>query len=337
MNRKKLLPLLAVAGFVVLLALVLAVLQFGGQGTKPAGETLCPFGAGEIDRLTYQGNNADVTLLRGSEGNWMLDSDPALPLDQTVVSSLVEEFAGLTAQRRLQDEELAEIPARSETPLMVFEITSGEETWTLTVDQDNEVADIYYVYDGDGNAYTVAQAYLNGLCKTPEDLYAAQSLTEQDAENATALQVGDLQFVQTEDTWTLAEDPTYPLDQSAVKKMVNTLCGLQTRWSITAPEGDAAYGLDAPDVTAALTFADGSTLTVRFGSPVPEDDTRCYLASSEAPGVVYEVDAEHKNAFAVTKASLYEEEATAETAQEGDVVAQYPVGGRDDYADSIEP
>ena len=49
---------------------------------------------------------------------------------------------------------------------------------------------------------------------------------------------------------------------------------------------------------------------------------------------MYEVNADSKLAYAVTKESLYEETATAETAA-SDPVAQYPVGGEDDYADSL--
>ena len=47
-----------------------------------------------------------------------------------------------------------------------------------------------------------------------------------------------------------------------------------------------------------------------------------------------EVNADSKLAYAVTKESLYEETATAETAA-SDPVAQYPIGGEDDYADSL--
>ena len=36
----------------------------------------------------------------------------------------------------------------------------------------------------------------------------------------------------------------------------------------------------------------------------------------------------------MTKESLYDDTATAETATD-DVVAEYPVGGKDDYADSL--
>ena len=95
-----------------------------------------------------------------------------------------------------------------------------------------------------------------------------------------------------------------------------------------------------PDVTAVLTFTDGTSITVRFGNAVAaaadssDGDSLCYLASDAAPTVVYEVNADSKLAYAVTKESLYDETATAETAA-SDPVAQYPVGGEDDYADSL--
>jgi len=130
------------------------------------------------------------------------------------------------------------------------------------------------------------------------------------------------------------------VSQSSIKKMAGTILQMQTAWTVTVPEADTAYGLDSPDVTAVLTFTDGTSLTVRFGNAVAaaadgsDGDSLCYLASDAAPTVVYEVNADSKLAYAVTKESLYEETATAETAA-SDPVAQYPVGGEDDYADSL--
>lgn len=334
MDRKKMLPLAVLAAVVLVLALLLAVLQNTGE-PEDTGIALCTFPTEEIDRLAYSGENTNVTLFKGAEGDWLLESDPTLPLDQQTVQSLVEKVAALTADRQLRDDELAEIPARSDTPLMEFTITSGSAGRTLTVDQANDVADIYYVYDEAGTAYTVPQTRLAGLCKTPRELYAAQKLTEHTSDEVTALQVGALSFVQTDGTWTLADDPDYPLDQSAVRRMANTLCGVQTDWTITAPEADSTYGLDAPDVTATATFTDGTTLTLRWGALTPGDETLCYLASSAAPTVVYEADVDYRSVFAVTQESLYDETTTAETAEEEDtIVAEHPVGGRDDYADA---
>lgn len=337
MNCKKIMPLLLLAAGVLVLAVLLAVLEFSQSGDQQEGIALCNFSADAIDQVSYSGENVEATLLKGNSGDWMLDSDPTLPLDQEVTGSLIEKFAGLTATRQLQPEELAEIPERSDTPLMVFGITSGESTRTLTVDRANDVADIYYVYDENGTAYTVPQSDLAGLCKDPRDLYKAQTLTDKTIEDVTSMQVADLRFTQTDGTWTLTDDPDYALDQDAVKKMANMVCGVKTDWTITSPQEDSVYGLDASDVTATVTFTDGTSLTVRLGNLKEGDDTLCYLASSGAPTVVYEVSADYKTAFAVTKESLYDEEATAESAEEADtIVAEHPVGGKDDYADAAE-
>lgn len=334
MNRKKMLPLALLGAGVVVLALLLAVLQFAKSASQQPAISLFGLSAEEIDRVSYSGNSVEETLLKSSTGDWLLESDPALPLDQDVTTSLVETFASLTAQRQLQPEELAEIPAWSDTPLMVFEVGAGDTVHTLTVDQANDVADIYYAYDENGNVYTVAQTDLAGLCKDPRDLYKTQTLTDKTIEDVATMQVEGLYFVQSDDTWTLQEDAGYPLDQAAVKKMANTICGLKTDWTITAPEGEATYGLDTPDVTVTLTFTDGTTLTVRFGNLTSGDESLCYVASSDASALVYEADATYKEAFAVTKGSLYDETATAESAEEEDtIVAEHPVGGKDDYAD----
>lgn len=337
MNRKKIMPLLLLAAGVLVLAVVLAVLELSQSEDQQEGIALCNFSVDSIDQVSYSGENVEATLLKSSSGDWMLDSDPTLPLDQEVTGSLIEKFAGLTATRQLQPEELTEIPERSDTPLMVFGITSGETTRTLTVDRANDVADIYYVYGENGTAYTVPQSDLAGLCKDPRDLYKAQTLTDKTIDDVTSMQVADLRFTQADGTWTLTDDPDYALDQDAVKKMANTVCGVKTDWTITAPQEDSVYGLDAPDVTATVTFTDGTSLTVRLGNLKEGDDTLCYLASSDAPTVVYEVSADYKTAFAVTKESLYDEEATAESAEEDDtIVAEHPVGGKDDYADAAE-
>ncbi len=335
MNRKKMMPLLVLAAGVLVLAMLLIALELSQAGQQEQGIALCNFSVDAIDQVSYSGDNTEATLLKGSEGDWMLESDPTLPLDQEVVGSLIEKFAGLTANRQLQQEELTEIPARSDTPLMVFAISSGETTCTLTVDQANDVADIYYVYDDEGTVYTVPQTDLAGLCKAPRELYKAQTLTDKTIDDVAAMQVGNLSFAQNDGTWTLTDDPDYALDQDAVKKMANTICGAQTDWTITSPEADSTYGLDAPDATVTLTFTDGTSLTVGFGNLKTDDDTLCYLASSETPTVVYEVNADYKTAFAVTKESLYDETATAESAEEetDSIVAEHPVGGKDDYAD----
>ena len=335
MKNKKFLPLVILVGVVALLGILLAVLTLRGEAETDTTLPLCDLAADDIDALSYAGNNVEVSLLKGSDG-WLLADDPSLPLDQTKVQSLVEGYTGLTALRKLEGDDLAALPEKSQTPQITIMLGAGEQSVNLTVDQLNSVADVYYVYDESGAAYTVQRSDLATLSKSPRDLYKAQTLTDKTIDDVAAMQVNELAFTQTDGNWTLTDEPGYALTQSSVKKMASTILEMQTAWSITAPEADSTYGLDEPDVTATLTFTDGTSLTVRFGNACTDtEDSLCYLASDAAPTVVYEVNADYKTAYAVTKESLHDETATAETADPADVVAQYPVGGENDFADSM--
>ena len=129
---------------------------------------------------------------------------------------------------------------------MIFTLTGGDTTRTLTVDRANDVAEIYYIYDETGAVYSIPQDDLIGLCKAPRDLYEPQTLTDKMPADIAEMEVGALTFTRVDGAWALDGEPDYPLDQDAVQKMANTLCNLQTEWTITAPE-DGGYGLKDPD------------------------------------------------------------------------------------------
>ena len=330
MNKKKMLPLAASAGAIMLLGGVLAALKL----TAAEPETgIALWSIADPDTVSYSGNGLEVTLQKGREGGWMLQSDPTLPLNQTTVDTLAQNTAALTAQRKLTGEDLTGLPDRQQNPLMVFFLASGEDSETLMVDSKNEMAGIYYVYDGEGSVYTVDTAAVEALLKTPAALYQPQRLTDRSAEEVTAMTVNGVGFTKSEDVWTLDGDPDYALDQDAVNKMARTVCELQTKWTITAPESEEMYGLDSADVEVLLTFADGTELQVEFGALKPEDETVCYLHAGTLPGQVQEVSAEHRSAYVFTKETLAAPEETSETAQD-DIIAENPVGGINDYADS---
>lgn len=331
LNRKKLLPLAAAAGVILLLGAALAVLKRPAED-KETGIPLWSITAPET--ISYSGNGMEVTLQKGREGSWMLQSDPTLPLNQTTADTLAADIAALRAQRRLAGEDLTGLPDRNGTPLMIFTLAQGEASETLTVDSRNDVAGIYYLYDGQGNVYTAEISAVDALLKTPQTLYQPQTLTEQTADDVTAMTVNGTDFVKTGDVWTLDGEPDYALDQDAVTKMVRTVCELQTKWTITAPGADEDYGLDSSDVEVLLTFADGTALHTEFGAGKPGDETVCYLRASSLPGQVQEVSADHRAAFAFTRESLAApEEEDAGTAAD-DIIAENPVGGADDYADA---
>ena len=187
----------------------------------------------------------------------------------------------------------------------------------------------YARLSADGPVYTLDSSALSGICKTAKQLYAAQSITDIDVDDVTKMVVqtangGTLSFAQNDSTWTLTDDAEYNLNQDIVKKMASTICDLKTKWSVTEPQADAVYGLDTPNAIVTLIASDGTSIQCSFGGNDAEDDTLCYLRSSGAAGVVYEVSTDALNAFAYDKAALEaEEKATPETA---DVAAEDPVG-----------
>ena len=88
MSRKKMMPLLILTAGVLLLSILLVILTLAQSQNENQGIALFGVSTEEIDQLSYSGSNVEVTLLKGTEGNWLMESDPTLPLDQEIVASL---------------------------------------------------------------------------------------------------------------------------------------------------------------------------------------------------------------------------------------------------------
>lgn len=334
--KKKLMPLLAVCVVIVVLGIALAALTIlGGEEEEDTGIPLCTIAADEVDHISYDdGENAE-SLTKDADGNWSLDSDPLLPVSQSQAQTVAEDITGLEAQRALTED--AEVDAMGfDQPEMTLTVTAGDQTFTVTVGAQNTMTDTYYVRTSAGDTvYTVAVSDLTTVCKAPKDLYDPQDITELESDDVATMTVRtgneELNFTQTDGTWTLTDDPDYDLDQDLVTRMASTICEMSSSWSITAPEADSTYGLDHPNTVVTLVGTDGTSVTCSFGSNDPADDSLCYLRSSNAEGVVYEVNSGHLTAYAYTKDSL--KAATPETAEAAsetdDTTADYPVGGAD--------
>ena len=319
MNKKKLLPLCILAGVVVVLAVILALLRiFGGEEDEDTGIALFSVTADDLSTIAYQDGDTDVALTKGEDGVWTLDSDTLLPLDQDAVSELADSIIGMTAQRELGED--ADVDSMGfATPEMSISFTAGADSYTLTVGDQNSMTDTYYARLGeDGPVYTITTSNLSSLCKTPRQLYQAQDITDIESSDVTAmtLETGTetLSFTLEDETWTLDSDPGYELDQDTVKRMVNTICSLESEWSITQPGPDSEYGLDTPNAIVTVTASDGSSVRCVFGTTSAEDSGVAYMTASTAEGVVYEIDSNHLTAFAYTKDTLKAE--TPETAEE---------------------
>lgn len=360
MKAKKYLPLLILAALVVVLGVALAILSNLDE-EEDDSVALFDFDSSSVTALAYQKEETAKTLLQDDSDSWYLEGDPTLPLDQDTASSLVEQYVGLKAARDLgagtETEDMG-----LDIPTMVFTLgtdgadissaeTASAETatgetaagvYTVTIGAENSITEAYYAkVSWNDHIYTISSTDLSDLVKTPQDLYEAQDITTLESDDVTALTLETstetLNFTKNDDTWTLTDDPDYAVDQDAVEKMAATICDMETEMTITHPEADSVYGLEQPQAVVTVTGSDGTTITCSFGITSSEDSSVCYMRSSHATGVVYEVNADHLAAYAYTKETL--KAATAETAEsdsdsEEDIIAENPVGGKDDYANS---
>ena len=359
MKAKKYLPLAILAAVVVILGVALIILSNLDE-EEETGVPLFDFDTSTVTALAYRNDETDATLLQDEDEAWYLEQDPTLPLDQDSVSSLLEKYTGLQALRDLgagtENEDMG-----LDNPTLVFtlgtdgaDIASAENAssetataetasgvYTVTIGAENSITEAYYAkVSWNDHIYTIDATDLSGLVKTSKDLYAEQDVVDLETDDVATMTVESsgeiLTFAQNDGTWTLQDDPDYAVDQDIVKKMASTICDMTTEMSITQPEDNSTYGLDEPQAVVTLVGTDGTTITCSFGDLCADDSDLCYMRSSHAGGVVYEVDADHRSAFAYTKDTL--KAATEETADSdsdsSDIIAENPVGGEDDYANS---
>ena len=104
-----------------------------------------------------------------------------------------------------------------------------------------------------------------------------------------------------DDGWTLTEDPTYHLDDSACNTIRTALAGMKAKRQLEAQPGED-YGFDAPQLVVNVSAAgESTTLTVGAENPVTGD----VYVRREGGDAVYTVDAARFRCMEQTKAELF--------------------------------
>ncbi|MGN0975703.1 MAG: DUF4340 domain-containing protein [Gemmiger sp.] len=315
MTKNKWVPLAALGVTAAVLCGALLALRNTPEETEETGVALCSLNAGDADSLQCSWEGETLSLVR-KDGVWQLEADAKLTLDQGKVETLLTGLTGLQAVRELEDtSQKSEFGL--EEPVLECTLTAGEDRFSLTVGAENSVTgDSYAQVAGSDAVYTVKTTDLSKLKKTSADLYGGVDVTDLEKEEISEMTLvtgsETLRFLQEDGTWTLADDETCELDQTALNLMANTVCAMTSTWTITQPEALSAYGLDAPDAIVTVFAADGTAAQVKFGS-LSGDGESCYFLLNDEDDLVYETLASNRTAFAVSRESLTA--ATAETAQ----------------------
>ena len=271
------------------------------QAASAAADGAIPLAAVSGNDLTqivlhYQGETN--TLLYTADG-WTLAEDPAYHLDTSACNTMLTALSSLNAKGELspqagEDYGFAE-------PVLTIEVTAAGETDTYTFGASNTMTgDLYVRKNNSGVIYTVSETKAACFELTRAELFGAVnpagltaseieavSYTLADGETVTlkansepAAESGSNAY---QTVWRLAGDTAADLDETRVDAILSALC---TYVSAQAADADpAAYGFEAPLVTAEVTTADGTiNLTYAMGTD------GCYLMV-EGDSSVYTVDA----------------------------------------------
>ena len=192
MNTKKMLPLFVLVPVVVVLGVALGVLNHADTEEEDTSIALCSLDADSVTAIAYKDASDGATLesaLTKTDDTWTLDSDPALPLDQSKAQGVADSMTALTALRELSDD--ADVASMGfDTPTYELSLKTADTEWTLTVGSKNSITNNWYArLSADGPVYTLDSSALSGICKTAKQLYAAQSITDIDVDDVTKMVV----------------------------------------------------------------------------------------------------------------------------------------------------
>lgn len=252
------------------------------QAASAAADGAIPLAAVSGNDLTqivlhYQGETN--TLLYTADG-WTLAEDPAYHLDTSACNTMLTALSSLNAKRELSPQ-AGEVYGFAE-PVLTIEVTAAGETDTYTFGASNTMTGDLYVRKNNSNTiYTVSGTKAACFELTRAELFGAfnpAGLTASEIE-AVSYTLADGETV----TLKANSEPAADLDETKVDAILSALC---TYVSAQAADADpAAYGFEAPLVTAEVTTADGTiNLTYAMGTD------GCYLMV-EGDSSVYTVDA----------------------------------------------
>lgn len=109
-------------------------------------------------------------------------------------------------------------------------------------------------------------------------------------------------FTKTDDVWSYDADATFDVDERIVEDMLSDVAYLTAEDYFDAYETIDNYGLDAPQMTVSMTFADGSTVKLMLGDY--NDIVGTYYLMVEGNSNLYVVDSTLLDTFEVSYADL---------------------------------
>lgn len=260
------------------------------------------------DTVSWQADDAMLTLTKDGNGSWIWSEDAAFPLSTTLTENLTNTLTDLSTQTSFSPEDTLSAYGL-DTPSYSVTVSSGSESKTILFGGSfSDDGDSYYYAKlaDDDTIYVLDSTIPSALVSSIYDLADCApivSITETDITSVTIQGATDttLQQQATEDedgnsaaAWTLnGTDVTEEtLTSSLVSELLNPTFTSMADWK---PDADtlSSYGLTAPtaQVTVSCSGSDGYTLAIGTET----SDGSSYYATTDNGNSIYLISASKIN------------------------------------------
>ena len=233
------------------------------EDIRESGEVVFELPADEVTAVSWTYTDEageEVSLAFRTDGDgWIYDGDEAFPVDGEKIGELLDRFAELRAAFAIEDvTDTAQYGL--EDPVCAIGLTAGDTDYEIRVGNFSELDSQRYLTFGDGTVYLVDE--------DPMDVYAAALDDFLLGDDIPAFpEVESIAFTGAEEQIILREEDIYyldgaPLDTDRVEDYLTHLTALSlTDYATYKAAGAdlASYGLDDPELTAAVTYKDLET------------------------------------------------------------------------------
>lgn len=132
----------------------------------------------DITAFSYQNSDSTLSFVKEEE-EWVFKDEKETALDQSAVTSMLEQMVSLEAEDIVESpESLSEYGF--DEPSNVITFTTARGSVTLTIGMQNPVTNQYYLTkSGDDVLYLVDSSFPSAFGKTPEDLQVSEESTQE--------------------------------------------------------------------------------------------------------------------------------------------------------------
>ncbi len=131
--------------------------------------TVAEISADDITAFSYDSDGTELSFSK-TDGTWIYDGDPSVPLDQDAMTSLLSNVEKVTAEDEVKDyDDISDYGF--DEPTQTIHVTTADQEYVFTFGMNNSLLNQdYMMSEGDDTVYLVSTTMKNAFTKTVSDL-----------------------------------------------------------------------------------------------------------------------------------------------------------------------